>query len=235
MAIGRKLAKGVGLTALIIIPSILIFFLAKAKWVHQKLPYLGQPELNEAGKDIPHTVSDFLYTDQNGKPVNLDSLKDKIIIASIFFASCPEVCPEMNRQIQTIAEEFARFDNIAFLSVSIDPEHDSVSVLKNYATRFNSKKLKNWRFCTGSKSEIYDWVTHDLLLANEMKGADFIHDDKIVIIDKKRHIRSILATRPPDDTPQNRVMTERLKLVRHIKDDIDNLLYEYRQEELDKR
>jgi protein SCO1/2 len=162
----------------------------------------------------------------------MDSFKDKIIVANIFFASCADVCPEMNGQLMRVAEEFYRMNNVAFLTVSIDPESDSVPVLLKYSRRFNAT-LTNWRFCTGSKTEIYDWVLNDLLLANQMKGDSFIHDDKVVIIDKERHIRSILPTRPPEDTPANRRNTVKLDLMRNISDDIQNLLYEYRQKELD--
>lgn len=234
MALNKKWKNGIGIAGLIVIPTILVFFLARAKWVHEKLPYLGQTELDESGKEVPHTISNFHFIDHFGKPVTLDSFKDKIIIANIFFANCAEVCPQMNSQIQVIAEEFSRFENIRFLSVSIDPESDSVAALAQYALRFNNRKLPHWQFCTGSKTEIYDWVTNDLLLANEMKGKEFIHDDKLVIIDKERHVRAILPTRPPDDTKENRILTVRLELVKNIKDDIDNLLYEYRQKELDK-
>jgi protein SCO1/2 len=135
--------------------------------------------------------------------------------------------------VQVIAEEYYKFPHVAFLSVSIDPESDSVPALLAYSKKFNPK-LKNWRFCTGAKSEIYDWVLNDLLLANEMRGDSFIHDDKIVLIDKERHIRAILPTRPPEETPANRRNTVKLDLVKNIRDDVDNLLYEYRKKELDK-
>lgn len=230
----NRALKIVAISALIVIPAILIFFLAKAKWVHQELPYLGHTVESPDGKKEYHTVSNIFLTDHKGKSLNLDSFNNKIVLVNIFFASCPQVCPEMNQQIQVIAEEFSRFKDIVFLSVSIDPERDSVPALNEYAQRFNNAKLPNWHFCTGRQSEIYDWVLNDVLLANEMRGEEFIHDDKIVLIDKKRHIRAILPTRPPEDTAENRIMTVKLELVRNIKDDIDNLLYEYRQQELDK-
>lgn len=233
MASTRKAIKIAAIAALIVIPTALIFVLARAKWVHEPLPYLGQTVKGADGKEIHHSVGDLQLVNQFGKRVNLDSLRDRIIVANIFFASCPDVCPEMNKQVQVIAEKYSEYKNIAFLSVSIDPENDSVPALFKYSRKYNPK-IKNWWFCTGSKTEIYDWVLNDLLLATEMRGENFIHDDKVVIIDKERHIRSILATRPPENTPANRRNTVKLELIKNISDDIDNLLYEYRQQELDK-
>jgi len=66
------------------------------------------------------------------------------------------------------------------------------------------------------------------LLATEQRGSDFIHDDRLVIIDKDRHIRGILHTRAPS-------LSGKLELIRRIKDDIENLKYEYRKQALDKR
>jgi protein SCO1/2 len=234
MVSSRKIAKRLGLAALILIPAVLVFILGRAVWVHRELPYLGNPVLNAAGKEVHHTVSDFVFTDQYGELVTLDALKDKIIIANIFCISCPKVCTEMNQQVQAVAEDFPKFNNIVFVSISVEPESDSVAALRDYAMRFNGKKLSNWRFCTGSKTEIYDWVLNDLLLANEQRGSDFIHDDKVVIIDKERHIRAILPTRPPETTPANRRNSVKMELIKNIKDDIDNLLYEYRKKELEK-
>lgn len=229
-----KPVKIAAIAALIVIPAILVFILAKAQWVHEELPYLGNSVKEANGKLIHHKVGNIWLKSHRNKSITLDSFKDKIIVANIFFATCPEVCPEMNRQIQVIAEEFAEFQNIVFLSVSIDPETDSVPALARYAENFNIRRLKNWHFCTGNRTEIYDWVLNDILLANEMRDNEFIHDDKIVLIDKQRHIRAILPTRPPENTPSNKTLSVKLELVKNIRDDIDNLLYEYRKQELDK-
>jgi cytochrome oxidase Cu insertion factor (SCO1/SenC/PrrC family) len=98
--------------------------------------------------------------------------------------------------------------------------------LAAYARRFKADKLK-WQFCTGNKTDIYDWVMNDLLLANEQKGSDFIHDDKVAIIDRNGHIRSILPTRGNSNK-------EKLEAFKRIEEDINNLLYEYRQKDMDK-
>jgi hypothetical protein len=68
---------------------------------------------------------------------------------------------------------------------------------------------------------------NDLLLANEQKGSDFIHDDKVAIIDRNGHIRSILPTRGNSNK-------EKLEAFKRIEEDINNLLYEYRQKDMDK-
>ena len=223
--VGNKF-KMAAIAAIVILPILGILMLARAKWVHQELPYLGETVVAADGTKEYHTVSDVQLINQHGQPISLDDFDSCIIVANIFFASCAEVCPAMNKQVQVMAEEFRPFPNVRFLTVTIDPERDSVPVLAKYADAYRADLYKR-TFATGIKREIYDWVMSDLLLASEQRGQDFIHDDRVVIIDKARHIRSILET-------SGKNYTQKLQRVKRIQDDINNLLYEYRKNDLDK-
>lgn len=225
MAINKTYLRKAAIAAFVILPIIGVLLLSKAVWVHQELPYLGESFVNPDGSKTYHTVSDVQLVNQHGKQIDLSDFDSCIIVANIFFATCPEVCPEMNKQVQVIAEEFRSNPTVKFLTISIDPEHDSVPVIASYASAYNADLYKR-TFATGRKSVIYDWVLNDLLLATEQRGSDFIHDDKIVIIDKNRHIRGILETR-------GATLKEKLDRVKRINDDINNLLYEYRKKSLD--
>jgi len=225
MAFNKTYFRKAAIAAFVILPIIGVLLLSKAVWVHQELPYLGETFVNPDGSKSYHTVSDVQLINQHGKSISLSDFDSCIIVANIFFATCPEVCPEMNKQVQVIAEEFRSNPTVKFLTISIDPEHDSVPVIASYASAYNADLYKR-TFATGRKTVIYDWVLNDLLLATEQRGSDFIHDDKIVIIDKNRHIRSILETR-------GATLKDKLDRVKRINDDINNLLYEYRKKSLD--
>ena len=221
-----KYIKVAAFAALIILPALGIFFFGNLSWVHKELPILGETVQNPDGTKEYHTVSDIVLINQHGKKISLTDFDSSILLVNIFFATCPQVCPEMNKQIQSVAEGYIREENIRFLTVTIDPESDSVPVLAKYAQAYTAD-LNKRTFATGNKKEIYDWVFNDLLLATEQRGSNFIHDDKVVIIDMNHRIRSILPTR-------GKTNTERLELIRHIKDDIENLKYEYRKQAMDK-
>ncbi len=222
----KKNIKVAAFAALIILPSLGVFFWGNVSWVHKELPILGNTVELPNGEKEYHTVGDVVLFNQHGQKISMSDFDSSILLVNIFFASCPEVCPEMNKQIQSVAEGYIRENNIKFLTVSIDPESDSVPVLKRYAEAYNAD-LNKRTFATGNKKEIYDWVMNDLLLATEQRGADFIHDDKVVIIDRDRRIRAILPTRAATNS-------EKIELIRRIKDDIENLKYEYRKKALDK-
>ena len=223
----NKLKKWAAFAALILLPALGVYFIAQAQWIHEPLLYYSQ-EYSGEDKTQTHTVSNIVLTDHHGEQVSMDSFKSSIVLVNIFFATCPEVCPEMNKQIQSVAELFVENPDVRFLTITIDPERDSIPELKKQADYFNADVYKR-QFCTGSKKEIYDWAINDLMLAAESSPSDdFIHDDKVVIIDMEGHIRGILETRA-------KTKTDRLELIKRIQDDVDNLIYEYRRKELDKR
>lgn len=225
--------KVLAIVALVALPVIGVYFLAGSKWKNETLPFYDRNGVIEgADPSTIHKIGDFEFTDQYGNKVTPADFDTCIVVANIFFATCPQICPQMNTNLQVVAEKFRGATKgsspVRFLSISIDPEHDSVPVLKEYAKRFKADKL-DWQFVTGSKKEIYDFALNDLLLATEQRGNDFIHDDKVVIIDKEGHIRGILEMRGEGTKASD------WEKVNRIIDDINNLIYEYRTKAMDKR
>ena len=80
-----------------------------------------------------HTVSDFSLINQNGDTITQETYKDKIYVTDFFFTSCGTICPVMTDNIAKIQKEFLNDADIMFLSLSVTPEIDSVSVLRAYA------------------------------------------------------------------------------------------------------
>ena len=89
-------------------------------------------------------------------------------------------------------QEYYKDDNdIMFLSHSVTPTIDSVSVLKEYAIKKGVIDEK-WNITTGSKSHIYDLARKNYFaVLDEGSGDenDFIHTEQFVLIDKERRIR----------------------------------------------
>ncbi len=225
MSSNRKFIKVAAIAALIVIPVSFVVMIARAKWVHKPLQYISQEYTGADKKQVLHTVGNIVLYNQYGQKVSMSEFDSCIIVANIFFASCAEACPKMNSQVEILAAEFRKLPKVRFLSVSIDPENDSIPVLKSYSERFNANKY-NWQFCTGNKAAIYDWVLNDLMLASEQKGSNFIHDDKIVIIDREKYVRSILPT-------GGKTKKQDYEAYKRMKDDIENLMYEYREKDMD--
>ncbi|MCB0700405.1 MAG: SCO family protein [Chitinophagales bacterium] len=161
-----------------------------------ELPYYNSPDLTpvwEQGSG-KHRIADFAFTDQNGKTVDNNTYNGKIYVANFFFTSCPGICPKMKDNMQKVAKAFASNNNVAFLSHSVTPYADSVSVLHDYAAIHNIN-AKQWHLVTGDKGEIYKLARQSYFAEDEIgfnaDSTEFLHTERFVLIDKERHIRGV--------------------------------------------
>lgn len=141
-----------------------------------------------------HKIPDFNLTNQLGEKVTHTTFEDKIYVTDFFFVSCPGICPKMTKNMFKVQEEFKNDSDISFLSHSVTPSIDSVSVLNAYAK--NNGVIDNkWHLVTGDRDEIYNlardqyFVENDLGIPKDIN--DFLHTENFLLIDKKKHIRGI--------------------------------------------
>lgn len=156
-----------------------------------------------------HPVSDFSLTNQDGKKVSLDSLRGKIIIADFFFTHCPTICPGMTANMKKLVESIHNGKRVGdktnkqvhFISLSIDPQRDSVERLKYWATKYQINP-DQWWLLTGDKKTIYNFALNELKLAlvdGENVDTNFVHSDKFVLIDSNRLVRGYYSGLDPDE------------------------------------
>jgi protein SCO1/2 len=167
----------------------------------------------------------FVLTDQNNKTVNNETYKGKVYVVEFFFSTCPSICPIMNRNMVTIQNAFFGNPNFGIASISIDPEHDTVKVLKNHAEALGVKS-SNWHMLTGDKNYIFDIANKGFnLYAGENKNVKggFEHSGLFALIDKSGNIRC-----RKDDFGNPILYYDGLELkgVKAIQEDIKKLLNE---------
>lgn len=138
-----------------------------------------------------HTIADFKLTNQNGNIITNNNYKDKIYVADFFFTRCQTICIAMAYNMSQLQDYYKDDDDIMFLSHSVTPVIDSVSVLKEYANRKGVIDGK-WNVTTGPKTHIYELARKSYFaVLDEGDGGenDFIHTEQFVLVDKDRRIR----------------------------------------------
>ena len=146
-----------------------------------------------------HRVQNVTLTNQLGKKVSLDDIKGKMIIADFFFTRCPSICPTLTHNMKRIQDGLRLKDIktntdtafVQFLSFSVDPERDSVPVLKKYADRYGVNH-DIWWLLTGPKKTIYDFALNEIKLPlqdGENVDSNFIHTERFVLLDRDHVIR----------------------------------------------
>ena len=138
-----------------------------------------------------HTIADFELTNQNGQKITNKNYKDKIYVADFFFTRCQTICINMAYNMGELQNLYKKDIDIMFLSHSVTPVIDSVTVLKEYADRKGVIDGK-WNITTGAKKHIYELARKSYFaVLDEGNGDenDFIHTEQFVLVDKEKRIR----------------------------------------------
>ena len=138
-----------------------------------------------------HHVSNMQFINQFGKKVSLDDLKGKIIVLDFFFTRCPSVCPQLAKAMKRLQNSFTRNDSIVqFVSITVDPVHDSVTQLRKWAEKYNVNP-DSWWLLTGNRDSIYHFAINEIKasIADVNVDTAFVHTENFFLLDKERIVR----------------------------------------------
>ena len=186
--------------ALILAVPIIILLVTKWHIIENLLPKISDKDnLPTLAKITKEPVPAFKFVNQDFDTITNATYKDKIYIVDFIFTTCPTICPKMTYHMAEAVQELEKNDNVYFLSHTINPEHDTPEVLKEYADHFGNKyglDMSRWNFVTGNKDSIYKIAASYLTIAGEGEDnenhADFglVHSGDFILVDNNGIIRS---------------------------------------------
>lgn len=108
----------------------------------QRLPVLGP-------------APGFTLTSQDGEEVTLEELRGKVVAVTFIYTWCPDVCPMLTDKMARVQDALGPLfgSEVAFASITFDPERDTPEVLKEYARAFDAD-LDGWSFLTGDPEDV---------------------------------------------------------------------------------
>ena len=146
------------------------------------------------------TVPDFRFTTQDGKPLTRNDLLGKVWVIDFFFTRCPGPCPLMSSRLAEISKELKKAKDVRLVSLSIDPDHDTPEVLKEYASHFGADP-ERWIFLTGPKDRVQEFTTKGMLQAlstDPANPAATVHSTRFLVIDREGQIRILRKLDEPE-------------------------------------
>lgn len=172
----------------------------------RRLPILGERDVRENPKGGPAdtifaTVPAFQAHDQNGKLVTNQTLAGQVYLTDFFFATCPGICPKMNGELLKVYKKFGQTPGLNFVSFTIDPDHDSLAVLRDYAQRLGAPTDANWRFVRTSKDSVFT-LAHGLFTAampDKTAPGGFAHNGTFALVDAQGHVRGLYDSLDPKE------------------------------------
>ncbi len=183
----------------------------------QSLPAGGAAEILADYGIVP----DFGLTERGGSTVTLADLRGKVWLANFIYTECTETCPLQSLQVQRLQKEFAGARDLRFVSITVDPNHDTTEVLQRYAERYGADPGR-WLFLTGPKPAIHALAKDGFKLgvsdaspavgsgvsgwplgpgpvfASHGSGGLILHSSRFVLVDRQARIRAYHRTDDPD-------------------------------------
>lgn len=137
-------------------------------------------------------AGEFSFTDQSGQRFSTSSMTGSVWLVSFFFTSCDGPCPLLNAQIAGI---MAKTPDLKALSITTDPETDTIDVLRDYSQKFKADPNR-WIFARTDEDNMVKFG-QDILKLPVGEEPD-AHSPRIVLIDKKGQIRGWYDSQEPN-------------------------------------
>ena len=130
-------------------------------------------------------VPSFSLTNFDGSVITEKQLDNKISIVSFIFTQCEGACPIMSENMSILQERFASSNDIQFLSITTDPDYDTLEVLDEYSSNYSNKN--NWYFLRGNIIDVIELSEKGFFLSAALLPAG--HSTRLVLVDKQLNIR----------------------------------------------
>jgi protein SCO1/2 len=143
-------------------------------------------------------VPDFRFVNQDGRKTSISRFRGKPLLITFVYTRCPlpNYCIRMSNNFVEVAntlkrENPAAYAKLQMLSISIDPEYDKPTVLKQYATNYmgnTDPKLEHWTLVSGTPDETrkaaqffgLSYLKDDLQVVHDLRTAIIGPDGKLV-------------------------------------------------------
>ena len=95
--------------------------------------------VNITGADY---ARDFAITDHNGQLRSIKDFAGKVVVVFFGFTQCPDVCPTSMQELAEVKQALgADGERLQGIFISVDPERDTLEMLKAYMDNFDPSFL----------------------------------------------------------------------------------------------
>jgi protein SCO1 len=116
-------------------------------------PVAANAATGNKGRDY---FTDTPLVAQDGRKMRFysDVLAGHIVLINFMYASCKDACPLITASLVKARSELGRdASRVRFVSLSVDPEHDTPADLAKFAKKMNAQQPE-WLFLTGTKANM---------------------------------------------------------------------------------
>ena len=173
--------------------------------------------------DVYGSAPPFQLTDQTGARFSAQDLAGRAALVDFIYTHCTDACPLLSANFsqaqRKLAEQGMLGSKAVLVSVSVDPVHDTPTVLNEYAQSFKAD-ASTWKFLTGDFDAVWDVLTGFHLQTRPLRpaadspplgGTELSHTTRIVVLDPQGQVRAYLNG---DDTTPDEMVDAVRRVVR---------------------
>jgi protein SCO1/2 len=139
-------------------------------------------------------LPNFALQDQFGREFTHKNLAGRVVMVDFIFTSCPDVCPLLTEQLVSLRKQMPADQPLSYISISVDPEHDTPERLRSFAAAHGAVADNMW-FLTGPFAQVKAVVTQGFKQAMELQPAaegqprNVLHGSHFVLVDTQGELR----------------------------------------------
>lgn len=144
-----------------------------------------------SGESIYHAHTQL--TDQDGRALELSTLRGSLVLATMFYASCTSVCPVLIAKLESIVAALPSEvrAQTQVLLVSLDPKRDDPAQLKQLAQRHKIAD-PNWHFVRTDDAGVREMAALLGIRYRQLPDGEISHSQVIALLDREGVIQQRL-------------------------------------------
>jgi len=145
---------------------------------------------------VPRPVPDFALTDQVGRRVRWREYTGKVVLVNFITTECKTICVQVTRELRGLQQALgARMGReVVFVSVGLDPAHDTPGALRRFARRYDVD-FNGWAFLSGTAAELesarhaFGAFAVRVARGSGRNGYDLEHTTVTYLVDRRGLVR----------------------------------------------
>lgn len=133
-----------------------------------------------------------VFTNQEGKKVQLKEFAGKVTVASMVFTHCTYACPRLTEDIKAIDARLKAqgITDINYVLISFDTERDNPARLRAFASEMELDK--RWTLLQGSEEAVRQLSVLLNVQYEKTPGGSFAHSNLITVLDVQGRVATQL-------------------------------------------
>lgn len=163
-----------------------MIFMSPAAAAHDN--HAGE-QSGKAGLPVIARATDFTLEDHKGQWVRLSAQRGHVVVITFIYTSCREVCHLLTaRLVEVLREAGPAAGKVVVLAITVDPEHDSRTVLNEYAESQGATG-KGWHFLRGQRPQVERLAAAYGVAIRRQSNGDIDHTLLTSLVDPRGDLR----------------------------------------------